>query len=368
MPRLKIGRVTFAFKGEWNGLTDYERLDTVTWNGSSWVAKIDVPKGVEPSLANDSYWAVGAQRGETGAQGPAGDAENLTWDMIGSKPQTATRWPTFGEVNSVPQTATRWPTWDEVSNKPSSFPVDAESHDHKRIVDVPAGSVPFDNASRNPREFFNVGLCVTFVEDSYGWPIPFGKLLNIPSFSASQDGGAMQILVPYSSAYNSGKVMKRVGRFDNNGWSDWVTEASTGDVDSAFNTLSLLLSEKLESDDFNAANILSLLAPVSAGEGGVNANLLQGKSPSDFYSPENPPPAGAVVDTSSVLNAYKGAGYKAVGSYATGTSKVNYTLGSGQSGSSLGLSSGSWRIMGIASVVENQFSGSTITFLALRYA
>lgn len=41
------------------------------------------------------------------------------WANVIEKPDTATRWPAFGEVTGKPATATRWPKWVEVSGKPT---------------------------------------------------------------------------------------------------------------------------------------------------------------------------------------------------------------------------------------------------------
>lgn len=44
--------------------------------------------------------------------------KTVTWANVSSKPTTATRWPTFSEVTAKPSTSTRWPTWGEVTGKP----------------------------------------------------------------------------------------------------------------------------------------------------------------------------------------------------------------------------------------------------------
>lgn len=76
---LNIGRVRIGWKGEWDNTTDYAALDAVTYNGSSYVALIDVPSGTTP--ANTTYWQMIASKGadgvdgvdgQDGAQGPQG--------------------------------------------------------------------------------------------------------------------------------------------------------------------------------------------------------------------------------------------------------------------------------------------------------
>jgi hypothetical protein len=49
------GRILILPKGEWNSETEYEMLDLVSHNGTSWLAKKDVV-GIEPSEANSEYW------------------------------------------------------------------------------------------------------------------------------------------------------------------------------------------------------------------------------------------------------------------------------------------------------------------------
>lgn len=76
---LNIGRVRIGWKGEWDNTTEYAALDAVTYNGSSYVALIDVPSGTTP--ANTTYWQMIASKGadgvdgvdgQDGAQGPQG--------------------------------------------------------------------------------------------------------------------------------------------------------------------------------------------------------------------------------------------------------------------------------------------------------
>ena len=49
------GRILIMPKGEWNADTEYEMLDLVSHNSTSWLAKKDVV-GIEPSEANSEYW------------------------------------------------------------------------------------------------------------------------------------------------------------------------------------------------------------------------------------------------------------------------------------------------------------------------
>ena len=49
------GRVLIIPKGDYAAEAEYERLDLVSHNGSSWIAKKEV-KGIEPSKANSEFW------------------------------------------------------------------------------------------------------------------------------------------------------------------------------------------------------------------------------------------------------------------------------------------------------------------------
>jgi hypothetical protein len=94
---------TLAFKGAWSAFTNYSTLDSVTYNGSSFAAKLpslNLPPWVppaSPSGAQDAAWQMQAQKGSdgatgatgaTGAEGPAGTTDhvalsNLDYDGSG---------------------------------------------------------------------------------------------------------------------------------------------------------------------------------------------------------------------------------------------------------------------------------------------
>ena len=71
--RQALGKVTITPKGAYDGSTTYYRLDTVTYNGSSYMAK-DTTIGNLPT--NTTYWELLAQKGDTGdtgSRGPQGE-------------------------------------------------------------------------------------------------------------------------------------------------------------------------------------------------------------------------------------------------------------------------------------------------------
>ena len=69
MAKQILGRVSIVFKGEYNSTTNYEKLDIVSYNGSSYACLKDCV-GVIPT--DTTYWQLVAQKGEQGEQGIQG--------------------------------------------------------------------------------------------------------------------------------------------------------------------------------------------------------------------------------------------------------------------------------------------------------
>lgn len=69
-------------RGMYERTRAYERLDVVTYQGSSWVAIVDVPAQISPAMGSD-YWQLVARMGETGPQGPVGPQGNSAFDGTG---------------------------------------------------------------------------------------------------------------------------------------------------------------------------------------------------------------------------------------------------------------------------------------------
>jgi collagen type VII alpha len=69
---------TLAFKGAWSAFTNYSTLDSVTYNGSSFAAKLpslNLPPWVPPASPTgpqDATWQMQAQKGSDGATGATG--------------------------------------------------------------------------------------------------------------------------------------------------------------------------------------------------------------------------------------------------------------------------------------------------------
>lgn len=66
---INLGIVGISNKGQYNSETDYEKLNVVTYNGSSYCA-LRSCKGIVPT--NTDYWQLYAEKGATGATGEQG--------------------------------------------------------------------------------------------------------------------------------------------------------------------------------------------------------------------------------------------------------------------------------------------------------
>lgn len=94
--------------GPWQPETPYQKLTIVTYRGSGYISKKDVPPNVLPTETN--YWALMYQGTGTG--------NVVTWDDILGKPES---YPTSWEqISNIPTEFST--TWEKVSGKPSTYP------------------------------------------------------------------------------------------------------------------------------------------------------------------------------------------------------------------------------------------------------
>ena len=72
MAEIEVGAIFPLRKGEWSETADYDFLDMVMHDGSSYVciAEDGAPAGT--AVTNTTYWALIAQKGATGATGATG--------------------------------------------------------------------------------------------------------------------------------------------------------------------------------------------------------------------------------------------------------------------------------------------------------
>lgn len=91
MATYTLGRIGLRICGEYSATTSYEKLDSVTYNGSSYVAKQDVEAGIAPT--NTTYWTLMAQGEKQLAQGQAlilGNGTSICGGAISVKPTANT--------------------------------------------------------------------------------------------------------------------------------------------------------------------------------------------------------------------------------------------------------------------------------------
>lgn len=82
---------------------------------------------------------------------------------------------------------------------------------------------------------FNDQLQLSFVSYAQGFP-NYGTVVAGGGYAATQDGGVFQIYFPYSPTIGGNAPKIRMGRYNNQGWSDWETfytsaNANSSDID-----------------------------------------------------------------------------------------------------------------------------------------
>lgn len=70
MNKIVLGKVMMIAKGNYSDNQQYEKLDFVMYNGSSYVAKQSTIGNVP---TNEDYWQLLSAKGDTGPQGPKGE-------------------------------------------------------------------------------------------------------------------------------------------------------------------------------------------------------------------------------------------------------------------------------------------------------
>ena len=81
----ELERVSIVPKGVWNSQNTYERLDIVNHNGSSYIARQNVPVNI--SLSNTNYWKLIAEKGTDGTNGNDGNGiDSITQLSVNHQP------------------------------------------------------------------------------------------------------------------------------------------------------------------------------------------------------------------------------------------------------------------------------------------
>ena len=79
---------------------------------------------------------------------------------------------------------------------------------------------------------FNYKLQLSFVRSNDGFP-QYGTVLAGGGYYTSQDGGVFQIYFPYSPIYGGVAPKIRLGKYNNQGWSDWETFFTTANANNS---------------------------------------------------------------------------------------------------------------------------------------
>ncbi|WP_335989617.1 tail fiber domain-containing protein [Pseudoalteromonas sp. CH_XMU1449-3] len=146
-----------------------------------------------------------------------------------------------------------------------------------QVISAPRNGGKYANAANTPRAFYAEGLSHSFVESSKGWPVNYAKVLNIPGYTATQDGGAFQLLTPYSRDYTAnGNPMFRTGSYNNAGWSKWKTIVDKAWADSLYLGKTARASDSSKVGGYSVSMSKSgNSVPVRNGSGDIFARLFR---------------------------------------------------------------------------------------------
>ena len=107
MSVIDLGKITLAWRGAWQAGTSYTRLDAVSWQGSSYLAKRDVASDIPPQVGED--WDLLAA---------GNDQLREKGDLLVHDGDTATRLP-LGELGQTLQVVEDQPRWTDPCQHPS---------------------------------------------------------------------------------------------------------------------------------------------------------------------------------------------------------------------------------------------------------
>ena len=214
-------------------------------------------------------------------------------------------------------------TFDGSGNVNIPLAIGDDSHNHTSVQNWGNYVAPFNNAANTPRTFFAAGLCRAFVRSADGWPVSNATVLNIPSYTGTQDGGALQILTPYQSGQTANNnIMWRVGLYDNSGWTSWKSGLDKDFADTLYlgSTATAAAATKLAaartisltgdatgsttfdgsanrsiSASLVAANVLNKLKTVDGAGSGLDADLLDGVQGSGYLQKTEFNPGNATL-------------------------------------------------------------------------
>lgn len=98
-------------------------------------------------------------------------------------------------------------------------------------TDIKSGGSYIWNITDEPK-VFSGKFQLSFVSHVQGFP-NYGTVLAGGGYYNTQDGGAFQLYIPYSSTYGGDAPRIRMGLYNNQGWSDWATFYTSANANSA---------------------------------------------------------------------------------------------------------------------------------------
>ena len=134
MAEVKVGRVRIGWQGAWDNATAYNALDAVDYQGSSYVARQDVPAGTIPGT-DPAYWALMAEKGDTGDKG---DMPAYEWGDGTTQPTSALR---FQNPDGT------WGPWVDLEGPvgPQGPTGETPAHEWGDGTTAPTSSLRFEN-------------------------------------------------------------------------------------------------------------------------------------------------------------------------------------------------------------------------------
>ncbi len=127
-------------------------------------------------------------------------------------------------------------------------------------------------ASDEPKTFNNK-LQLSFVRSDDGFP-QYGTVLAGGAYTTGQDGGVFQLYFPYNELYGGVAPKIRLGKYPNQGWSDWetfYTSANSNSNSVDWNSKKLYAKEGLGIGTNTLSNPISV-QKVSSGVGYGNSD------------------------------------------------------------------------------------------------